>query len=62
MGNKYGLFRFADSTDRLLIFFGILSSIGEGLTAPMSMLVLSGAIDAFGSSGQSIREEVVNTV
>ncbi|KAK4485730.1 hypothetical protein RD792_008376, partial [Penstemon davidsonii] len=34
--------------------------IGEGLTAPMSMLVLSGAIDAFGTADKSITNEVVN--
>ncbi|KAL0327315.1 UNVERIFIED_CONTAM: ABC transporter B family member 15 [Sesamum angustifolium] len=59
MGTKYGLFRFADGIDKLLMFLGALGSIGEGLAAPMTMYMLSGAIDAFGTADQSIANEVV---
>ncbi|KAH6801900.1 ABC transporter family protein [Perilla frutescens var. frutescens] len=61
MGGKGGLFRFADSVDKLLMFLGILGSVGEGLASPLTMYVTSGAIDAFASSDQSIENEVVNT-
>lgn len=61
MGEK-GLFRFADSVDKLLMFLGILGSIGEGLASPLTMYVTSGAIDAFGTSDQSIAKEVVDKV
>ncbi|KAK4399667.1 ABC transporter B family member 15 [Sesamum angolense] len=60
MGTKYGLFRFADGIDKLLMFLGALGSIGEGLAAPMTMYMLSGAIDAFGTADQSIANEVVD--
>ncbi|KAL0447196.1 UNVERIFIED_CONTAM: ABC transporter B family member 15 [Sesamum latifolium] len=60
MGTKCGLFRFADGIDKLLMFVGALGSIGEGLAAPMTMYMLSGAIDAFGTADQSIANEVVD--
>ncbi|KAG8383258.1 hypothetical protein BUALT_Bualt05G0165700 [Buddleja alternifolia] len=61
MGNKGGLiFRFADSFDKLLMFLGTVGSIGEGLAGPLTMFVLSGAIDAFGTANKSIAKEVVN--
>lgn len=62
MGEKGGLFRFADSVDKLLMFVGILGSIGEGLASPLTMYVTSGAIDAFGASDQSIAKKVVDEV
>lgn len=62
MGNKGGLFRFADAVDKLLMFLGVLGSIGEGLASPLTMYVTSGAIDAFGQSDQSIANEVVDKV
>ncbi|KAL2519630.1 ABC transporter B family member 15 [Abeliophyllum distichum] len=60
MAIKGGLFRCADSVDKLLMFLGILGSLGDSLSAPMTMFVLSGALDAFGSADQSIAKEVVN--
>ncbi|KAL2547092.1 ABC transporter B family member 15 [Forsythia ovata] len=60
MASKGGLFRCADSVDKLLMFLGILGSLGDSLAAPMTMFVLSGALDAFGSADQSIAKEVVN--
>ncbi|CAA3031650.1 ABC transporter B family member 15-like [Olea europaea subsp. europaea] len=60
MGSKGGLFRCADNVDKLLMFLGILGSLGDSLAAPMTMFVLSGALDAFGSADQSITKEVVN--
>ncbi|KAL2547074.1 ABC transporter B family member 15 [Forsythia ovata] len=60
MASKGGLFRCADSVDKLLMFLGILGSLGDSFAAPMTMFVLSGALDAFGSADQSIAKEVVN--
>lgn len=62
MGSKGGLFGCADSFDRLLMLIGAVGSIGEGLAPPITMYVLSGAIDAFGSADQSIARDVVNKV
>ncbi|XP_051144246.1 ABC transporter B family member 15-like [Andrographis paniculata] len=60
MGTNGGLFRWADRIDKLLMFLGALASVGEGLAGPLSMYVLSGAMDAFGRADQSIPQEVVN--
>ncbi|KAK4423898.1 ABC transporter B family member 15 [Sesamum alatum] len=60
MGTKCALFRFADAIDKLLMFLGAMGSVGEGLAAPMTMYVLSGAIDAFGTADQSIANEVLD--
>ncbi|XP_052184670.1 putative multidrug resistance protein [Diospyros lotus] len=45
-----GMFRFADSIDKLLVLFGALGSIGDGLLTPLILLVLSGLIDDYGSA------------
>lgn len=62
MGSKGGLFGCADSFDRLLMLIGAVGSIGEGLAPPLTMYVLSGAIDAFGTADQSIAIDVVKKV
>ncbi|KAG6398751.1 hypothetical protein SASPL_140220 [Salvia splendens] len=54
------LLRCADSVDRLLMLIGTVAAIGEGLSSPVTMYMLSGAIDAFGSANQSISNGVVN--
>ncbi|CAI9785118.1 unnamed protein product [Fraxinus pennsylvanica] len=38
----------------------MVGSLGDSLAAPLTMFVLSGALDAFGSADQSIAKEVVN--
>ncbi|KAH6821526.1 ABC transporter family protein [Perilla frutescens var. hirtella] len=60
MRNKSGLFRCADSVDMLLMLIGTVGGIGEGLAPSLTMYVLSGAIDAFGTADQSIASDVVN--
>lgn len=57
MGKKDGIFRYADRVDKLLMFFGTLGSIGDGLQIPLMMFVLSDVINDYGNlnSGISIR-------
>lgn len=62
IGNKCSLFLFIDDVDKLLMFLGILGSIGEGMSSPLTMYVMSGAIDTFEQSDQSITNEVVDKV
>ncbi|KAA8533235.1 hypothetical protein F0562_033232 [Nyssa sinensis] len=50
MGAKGGIFLYADSTDKLLILFGTLGSIGDGMSTPLTMIILSGVINVYGSS------------
>lgn len=57
-----GLFQFSDRIDKLLMFVGGLATIGEGLAAPLTLYVTSGSIDAFGSTGKFIGNEVVDKV
>ncbi|KAH7858144.1 hypothetical protein Vadar_020460 [Vaccinium darrowii] len=48
MRGKGGMFRYADTIDKLLMLFGTLGSIGNGLMLPLLMVVLSGLINAYG--------------
>ncbi|XP_034201745.1 ABC transporter B family member 15-like [Prunus dulcis] len=48
MGKKGGLFKYADGVDKLLMVFGTLGSIGDGLMTPLTMLVLSRVINEYG--------------
>lgn len=57
-----GLFRFADRVDKLLMFVGVVATIGEGLASPLTLYITSGSIDAFGTTGQSTGNEVVDKV
>ncbi|XVE74907.1 hypothetical protein DITRI_Ditri12bG0056200 [Diplodiscus trichospermus] len=52
-----GLFRYADGIDKLLLFFGTLGSIGDGMMSPVNMYILSGALNDFGASDQSFSNE-----
>ncbi|KAL2547075.1 ABC transporter B family member 15 [Forsythia ovata] len=54
------LFRYADSVDKLLMLLGILGCLGDSLATSLTMYVLSGALDSFGTADQSIATEVVN--
>ncbi|KAK4429751.1 putative multidrug resistance protein [Sesamum alatum] len=60
MGRKGGLFRYADGIDKLLMLLGTLGSIGDGLMSPLNMFVLSGIIDEYATSSQSISNKVVD--
>jgi len=56
------MFRYADSKDKLLMFFGVLGSIGDGLQYPLTMYVLSHVINEYGSSSASVSIDTVNKV
>ncbi|CAK9176016.1 unnamed protein product [Ilex paraguariensis] len=60
MGDKSGIFRCADGIDKLLMLFGTLGSIGDGIMSPLTMLVLSGAINDYGGADLSISNHVVD--
>ncbi|KAL6199311.1 hypothetical protein ACLB2K_029095 [Fragaria x ananassa] len=54
MGLKNSMFRYADGTDKLLMFFGTLGSIGDGLQNPLMMFILSEVINSYGSSSGAL--------
>ncbi|XP_004295792.1 PREDICTED: putative multidrug resistance protein [Fragaria vesca subsp. vesca] len=54
MGLKNSMFRYADVTDKLLMFFGTLGSIGDGLQNPLMMFILSEVINSYGSSSGAL--------
>ncbi|PSS28554.1 ABC transporter B family member 15 like [Actinidia chinensis var. chinensis] len=60
MGSKGGLFRFANGVDKLLMFFGTLGSIGDGLMTPLTMIVLSGVINEYGGAQLSFSNDIVD--
>ncbi|CAM8944333.1 unnamed protein product [Rhodiola kirilowii] len=60
MGGQDGMFRYADGADKLLMLFGFLGSIGDGLQHPLTMYVLSSVIDEYGKPGASLTMETVN--
>ncbi|KAA8529665.1 hypothetical protein F0562_034235 [Nyssa sinensis] len=49
MGAKRGVFRYADSIDKLLMVLGTLGSIGDGLMMPLTMIILTDVIGKYGS-------------
>ncbi|KAA0034243.1 putative multidrug resistance protein [Cucumis melo var. makuwa] len=58
---KNGVFRYADWVDMLLMVLGCLGSIGDGLTTPLTMLVLSGMINHYSvSDSNSFSNHVVD--
>lgn len=57
-----GLFRYADKVDTLLLFFGTLGSIGDGLMSPLTMFVLSGVINDYGGSSLTFSNQIVDKV
>ncbi|XAR48125.1 Xenobiotic-transporting ATPase [Bertholletia excelsa] len=59
MEDKGGIFRFADRVDKLLLVLGALGSVGDGLMTPLTMFVLSGAIDDYGTADSSLSTDVV---
>ncbi|OVA17622.1 ABC transporter [Macleaya cordata] len=54
------LFSYADGVDKLLVLLGTLGSIGDGLMTPLTMLVLSGMINDYGSADISFSNHVVD--
>ncbi|XP_049343241.1 putative multidrug resistance protein [Solanum verrucosum] len=58
--NKQGMFRFADKKDKLLMFFGTLGSMGDGLQIPLMMFVLSDVINDYGNLSNSVSMKTVN--
>ncbi|KAK9268408.1 hypothetical protein L1049_000158 [Liquidambar formosana] len=57
---KDSMFRYADGVDKLLMFFGTLGSIGDGLQYSLTMFVLSNVINEYGSSKSSVSIQIVN--
>ncbi|KAH9772914.1 ABC transporter B family member 15 [Citrus sinensis] len=57
MGTKGGLFRYADGKDKLLLLFGTVGSIGDGMMTPLTMYILSMVINELGTSDISISIE-----
>nr|XP_043613654.1 putative multidrug resistance protein [Erigeron canadensis] len=60
MAKKGGMFHFADGIDKLLMLFGTIGCIGDGLMSPLTMIILSGVIDEYGSGGLSFSNDVVD--
>ncbi|KAH9708537.1 ABC transporter B family member 15 [Citrus sinensis] len=60
MGTKGGLFRYADGKDKLLLAFGTVGSIGDGMMTPLTMYILSMVINELGTSDISISIEAVD--
>lgn len=56
------LFRFAEGIDKLLLTFGVMGSIGDGLMQPITMILLSRLINTFGSKNTIFTTETVNKV
>ncbi|XP_024991058.1 putative multidrug resistance protein [Cynara cardunculus var. scolymus] len=60
MMRKGGMFHFADGTDKLLLLFGTLGCIGDGLMSPLTMVILGGIIDDYGSGDLTFSNDVVD--
>lgn len=53
MGSKVGPLRYADRLDKLLLLFGTMGCIGEGMMIPITMLVLSDEISNYGTAASA---------
>ena len=62
MGSNNGMFRYADGVDKLLMTFGTLGSIGDGLQIPLMMFVLSDVINTYGNPSGALSFDTVNEV
>ncbi|XP_071688623.1 putative multidrug resistance protein [Rutidosis leptorrhynchoides] len=60
MAKKGGMFHFADGVDKLLMLFGTIGCIGDGLMSPLTMIILSGIINDYGGGDPSFSYHVVN--
>lgn len=56
------IFHYADSIDKLLMFFGTLGSIGDGLQVPLMMYILKDVINAYGDKNSGLTNDMVDTV
>lgn len=56
------MFRYADSIDKFLIFFGTLGSIGDGMQIPLTMYILKDVINAYGDKNSGLTNDMVDTV
>ncbi|KAL9678380.1 hypothetical protein QQ045_016224 [Rhodiola kirilowii] len=54
------VFRYVDAVDKLLVLFGTMGSIGEGLGTPVTLFIVSNIINEYGSIGTSISNEIVD--
>lgn len=61
MGSN-SMFRYADGFDKLLMFFGTLGSLGDGLQNPLMMYILSDVINAYGDKNSRLNQHDVNKV
>ncbi|XP_019451695.1 PREDICTED: putative multidrug resistance protein [Lupinus angustifolius] len=59
MGNN-SMFRYADGIDKLLMLFGTLGSLGDGLQNPLMMYILSDVINAYGDKNSILTMHDVN--
>ncbi|POO00458.1 ABC transporter [Trema orientale] len=55
-----GMFRYADWLDKLLMFFGTLGSIGDGLQNPLMMYILSDVVNSYGGSNGPLNNDDVD--
>lgn len=62
MGGKDRMFRYADGKDKLLMFFGLIGSIGDGMQYPLMMFVLSYVINDYGKPNSSLSNDTVDKV
>ncbi|MED6138198.1 hypothetical protein PIB30_072037 [Stylosanthes scabra] len=61
MGKKSGLFSYADGVDKLLLLFGTLGCIGDGLQTPITMFVFGSLINDYASgSGDSVPKHIID--
>eukprot|EP01018_Ginkgo_biloba_P022723 Gb_08706 [translate_table: standard] len=56
------LFKYADSIDLWLMMFGTLGSIGDGLSTPIMMIVLSGLINTLGNGPSANSNGFVDSI
>ncbi|KAK3001080.1 hypothetical protein RJ639_043165 [Escallonia herrerae] len=61
MGKKEdGMFRYADGRDKLLMLWGTLGSMGDGLQIPLMMFVLSSVINEYADPNAKVSYSSVN--
>ncbi|XVF77627.1 hypothetical protein PTKIN_Ptkin14bG0061400 [Pterospermum kingtungense] len=60
MAAKDGMFRYADRVDNLLMVFGTLGSIGDGLQYPLTTFVISKVINEYGNPKTVLSNDTVD--
>ncbi|KAL3503440.1 hypothetical protein ACH5RR_037889 [Cinchona calisaya] len=58
--NNNGMFRYADRVDKILMTFGTLGSIGDGLQISLTMFVLSDVINTYANPNSVLSLHIVN--